>query len=298
MVDETASSEFIQSALVEAEKVAKKQKTSAAKTNGVLHKALHQVEACLEHLRTHPDEDAALALGDLLRELEALDAVAQVSADTKELHGAVAKLGKVLDRGFSMDICVALRDPPLDRATLDRIVAEHLYQEGAFEVADAFVQEARVPGAAALKGPYVSMYAVVAELRKKNLAPAMAWADEHKAALRSPSGAPSKLVVSLHRLAFLQTLQQQGQLAAVAYARQHFKELYATHPSEVKRLMGMLCYAKRAASIKRLRPYEDLFGEAQWEGLVVDFKRQCCAMLGQVSGGMECCLHAWAGGNL
>jgi hypothetical protein len=45
---------------------------------------------------------------------------------------------------------------------------------------------------------------------------------EHDAALRGPAGEPGPFEFSLHRLAFLTALKEQGQAAALQYARQHF----------------------------------------------------------------------------
>jgi len=293
MVEDTLVPEVIRVALTDAEKVVKKQKTCAAKTSGTLYKLIHCLEACIDRIKNDPDAGLTPALAELVKEIEVLDPVSSISSDTKALHGAVAKLGKAVDNGFSMDVCGALKEPHLDRVLVDRVIAEHFYQEGAFEIGDAFVAEAGVKAGNALKAPYMSMYAILSDLHQHNLGSAIQWAESNVAFLRGPSGRPCALEFSLHRLAFLQLVQQEGQLPALRYARQHFPQFQATpHLRDVMRLMGSLCYARRMPTssteamgvpLEAIKPaaYRDLFGQSLWEGLIRDFKRQCCALLGQ-----------------
>jgi hypothetical protein len=46
------------------------------------------------------------------------------------------------------------------------VIAEHLYREGRFQLADQFVQEAALPGAEQLKAPYIALHTVLQEVRE------------------------------------------------------------------------------------------------------------------------------------
>ena len=48
------------------------------------------------------------------------------------------------------------------------------------------------------------------QIQRHNLAPALDWVREHQAALAGPGGAPSAFEFSIHRLAFLSLLREQG----------------------------------------------------------------------------------------
>jgi hypothetical protein len=328
----------LEAALKEADRVIKRQKTCAAKTSGALYKIIHSLEQSIQQLSEDDTLDTAAAVDALAKTLDALDAVSAINADTKELHGAVGKLGKIVDKDFATDICASLRQIPMDKTILDKIVAEHLYHEGAFEVADALVLEAGIEDGDALKAPFASMHAVLELIQKKNLAPAFEWAENHREALRKTntktkgSGgggrstnftvpfvidktytipmqvvlhpetkmmeeeaeeAPSAFEFSLHRLAFLQILERDGQQPALVYARQHFPAFKSTHIAEIQRLMGLLCFSKRLKAraaaqdtkaevlSQNNQPYADLFNDTLWEELAVDFRRHSCSLIGQ-----------------
>ena len=68
----------------------------------------------------------------------------QVSTQQKDLQGALVKLGKGIEKTDGVDLEGALRDSQFDQDTLNTVVAQHLLREGNFELASAFVQEARI----------------------------------------------------------------------------------------------------------------------------------------------------------
>jgi hypothetical protein len=59
------------------------------------------------------------------------------------------------------------------------------------------------------------------QIKQHNLAPALQWAEEHRAKL-SADGSPSSFEFRLHALSFLTLLTGGGTAAALAYAQQHF----------------------------------------------------------------------------
>ncbi|EFN56715.1 hypothetical protein CHLNCDRAFT_144112 [Chlorella variabilis] len=244
----------VEAALREADKAAKKQKVCAASSAQAINKMLQAVGKARQQLLAAPAAPPQAVLQELHAELAAADVARAMTADTKDLHGAVSKLGKV--------------------------IAEHLFHEGLFEIGQVFVEEAGVEEGEALKRPYASMHTVLQEVQRHNLAPALEWVREHEAALRGPGGEPCAFEFSIHRLAFLSLLKEQGQAAAMAYARQHFARFQATQMAAIQKLMGALCFSRRAAA-GRPSPYADLLAEDLWGNLARDFVRQCCVLLGQ-----------------
>lgn len=47
-----------------------------------------------------------------------------------------------------------------------QVIAEHLYREGRFQLGDAFVHEAALPGGSGLKAPYVALHTVLQQVRR------------------------------------------------------------------------------------------------------------------------------------
>ncbi|KAL4447903.1 hypothetical protein ABPG75_005122 [Micractinium tetrahymenae] len=271
----------VEAALNEADKAAKKQKVCAAASADAVNRLLQALQRARARLLADPGASPQAVLAELQAELAGAELAAGMTGATKELHGAVSKLGKIVDRAFSQDISKAYRaDRPLDQRALNQVIAEHLFHEGLFEIGQLFVEEAGVEDGEALRRPYASMHTVLSEIQRHNLAPALEWVREHEAALAGPGGAPSAFEFSIHRLAFLALLKEQGEGAAMAYARQHFGRFQATQMPAIQRLMGALCFAKRAAA-GRPSPYADLLAEDLWGNLAREFVRQCCLLLGQ-----------------
>lgn len=272
----------VEAALKEVDKASKKQKVCTATTADAINKMLQALQKARLRLLDDAAANTQQVLAELHAELAAADVARAMTADTKELHGAVSKLGKIVDRAFNgQDISKAYKsDRPLSQQALNQVIAEHLFHEGLFEVGRLFVGEAGVQHGEELQRPYASMHTVLQEIQRHNLAPALAWVREHEAAVAGPGGAPSAFEFSIHRLAFLSLLREQGQQAAMAYARQHFGRFQGTQMRAIQKLMGALCFSRRAAMGKS-NPYADLLVEDLWGNLARDFVRQCCVLLGQ-----------------
>jgi hypothetical protein len=46
-----------------------------------------------------------------------------------------------------------------------QVIAEHLYREGRFQLADKFVAEAAIPDAQSIKGPYTALHSILEQVR-------------------------------------------------------------------------------------------------------------------------------------
>ncbi|EIE20259.1 hypothetical protein COCSUDRAFT_37929 [Coccomyxa subellipsoidea C-169] len=271
-----STAENIAAALKDAERVCKKQKLCACKTAQCIDKLAEALRAA----EFDSPDDALCPDGlheRLLNPAEKL--LKDLTESTKDLHSAVNKLGKAVDKTFVQDICAAIRPVDFDQPTLNKVIAEHFYQQGNFRVGDAFVREAGIGNGDALKKPYIAMHSVLKEVLGHNLQPALHWTEEHKEDLRASNGsaAVSSFEFRLHRLQFLHRLQTAGPSQALAYARAHFASFQETEMGEIQRLMGCLCFVRRPGS----SPYSDLMAPAQWNDAAREFARQCCGLLGQ-----------------
>eukprot|EP00879_Flechtneria_rotunda_P020971 GHRR01022082.1.p1 GENE.GHRR01022082.1~~GHRR01022082.1.p1 ORF type:complete len:278 (+),score=107.40 GHRR01022082.1:190-1023(+) len=258
----------IQAALDEAGKVVKKQKLCTAKVGDSLDKLIELVQSCWAKLSA----GSANAIRELQAQAEKQGLMKDMNSSTKELHSSINKLSKALDKAFDnqQDVCKALREASFDQQTLNKVIAEHLYREGRFELADEFVQEAALPGADELKAPYVALHTVLQQIRHHNLAPALEWAQQHRAKLSPNADSPSSFEFNLHSLSFLNLLTAAGQTAALQYAQQHFAPFKARHMREIQRLMGCLLYADRDPEDT---PYADLLSPTRWDEVAKEFSR-------------------------
>lgn len=268
-----SSPDYLEAALAEVDRVAKRQKTCAAKTSGVLYKLIHILEKTLDKLSESCNHgvDVELELNALRDNLMALEPVATLSSNTKELHGAVARLGKIIDKEFSVDINGALPDISMDLAALDTAVSEHLYREGLFEIGDVFAQEAHLDEdeVQSFKSQYELLYNLMKDLEERKLDSALTWVQSHRNGVRNRSHVGSSLQdleFSVHSLIFLQVLERgNSKKEALQYARQNFPAFVDTHLMEVQELMGLLCSTvKRGNKLEYKSYYARFFHDVYW----------------------------------
>ncbi|EFJ41873.1 hypothetical protein VOLCADRAFT_67775 [Volvox carteri f. nagariensis] len=274
----------LQAALDEANKCIKRQKLCASKSDAVLDKIIGMVTAAQKELENFAEgSDPEATITSLHKGIEEAGLFKEMNSSTKDLHTSVAKLGKALERALDMDadICRALRPCPAlkdDPGLLARVVAEHFYREGRFELGDTLASEAGLMDAEELRAPYAAMHTVLEQIRVHNLDPALQWAVEHRSHL-SPDGGPSAFEFRLHRLKFVQVLQSQGRTAALAYAKRHFGPHASRHLQDIQRLMAAAGPAAAAAS----HPYADLMSPSCWDAAAREFAKQACSLMGQAS---------------
>jgi hypothetical protein len=100
--------EAIESALKEAEKVAKRQRACASKASDCLDKLILEVTEARKQLSA-PGAGVSDVLKDLNDRLSRADPAKDIVEVTKELHGAVNKLGKVnVDPIWPLKVCCSL----------------------------------------------------------------------------------------------------------------------------------------------------------------------------------------------
>lgn len=259
------------------DRVSKKQKLCYSKTQDVIDRTLHEVEAAAERLNGIVDcipEARKGVLTDLQLKLTEIGPSSELGASQKELNATVSKFGKLLDKAFNPDIARAYREVEFDGRLVNQIIGQHFYRRGLFELGDCFVDESQEPNAAALKAPLYEMYQNLEHLRAKNLEPALNWARKNRQTLEAKG---SSLEFQLHQLQFAHVLRIKGRSEALKYAKVSFTAFAAQHMSEMQRLMACLLWANRLES----SPYKDLLSPSHWDVVALQFSRECCNLLGQ-----------------
>eukprot|EP01112_Ceratiomyxa_fruticulosa_P022953 TRINITY_DN8579_c0_g3_i1.p1 TRINITY_DN8579_c0_g3~~TRINITY_DN8579_c0_g3_i1.p1 ORF type:complete len:459 (+),score=99.44 TRINITY_DN8579_c0_g3_i1:244-1620(+) len=265
------------------ERVAKKQKVTFGKTLKSIDSLILEVCKCKEKLSVdsmetdEEQDDVKKALAQLKETLSANKTI----EDHKELHAPISKLGKVIERSFRCDLEKSLRpNIKFDNRIIDQVIAQHLYRQGRFSVADTFaIGDAKMDPEMArmMKTPFVQMHTILEAMVKKDLEPAIKWARSFRSQLEKMG---SSLEFKLHRLQFVQLLASGQQGEALQYARKHFSEFSHTHMSEIQKLMGSFVYTSRLTS----SPYSNIFHPTHLPSLWADvehtFQKDSCSMIG------------------
>lgn len=209
------------------------------------------------------------------------DVVTQISAEHRELHGTVSKVGKAIDRNFVSEFATVanetLYDEPHKRHVLNQAIVEHFLRQGQLEIADELIREADLDVSSECKNPFTELNHILDSLRSRNLGPALEWAARNRDALLA---ADSNLEFKLHRLQFIENMIAGGirkQIELVSYARQNLQPLAQRHEKEVQSLMGSLLYLRQGLE---KTAYAYFLDPENWTEICDVFTRDACSLLG------------------
>ncbi|KAF8326027.1 CTLH/CRA C-terminal to lish motif domain-containing protein [Cantharellus anzutake] len=195
----------------------------------------------------------------------------------KEVYNSLGRIGKSLDKRFPEALPkypVLFNTPEATRA-LNRVVALHFIRNGAFDVAETFIQEANVDTKPNTMDQFIEMHRIVDALRSDDLQPALDWCASHRPFLQKRT---SSLEFNLHRSRYIHLLLNSGDAGpALSYARRYFPALYNDHSTKISRLLNAIVFlpAERLAS----SPYSELLDPSVHEDLETQFSLEYCALL-------------------
>ncbi|GFH15189.1 lisH domain-containing protein, partial [Haematococcus lacustris] len=153
--------EALQLGLYEADNARKRQKMTAEGVDACLERLLMAATQAKLQLSSGKTSPRAVISG-VKTQMSTI--MAQANTQTKELHSAVSKLSKCVDKlvdGSGSDLGKVLRDVEMDPSTLDQVLVEHLYREGQFEVGDVLAHEAGLRGDRELRQPFREMHSIL-----------------------------------------------------------------------------------------------------------------------------------------
>ncbi|KAF6176393.1 hypothetical protein GIB67_010841 [Kingdonia uniflora] len=259
------------------DRVTKKQKVSSSKAQELIDQFGREIEQALAKLQSVNDHTCPVDPKSILTELNSklgeISPLNQLEGSQKELNVGLSKYVKLLDKLFNPDISKAYRNVDFDVHTVNQIVACHFYREGQFDLGDCFVNEAREPEAI-LRSPFLEMYRILEAMKSRNLEPALTWAAIQRDRLMQNG---STLELKLHRLQFVEILQNGNRGAALKYARTYLAPFASLHMAEIQKLMACLLWVGRL----HCSPYAELLSTTHWENLAEEFTQQFCSLLGQ-----------------
>lgn len=260
------------------DRVTKKQKLSSSKSQEVIEQIGQEIQQVLSRLQSGQDSasssDHKLILNELKAKLKEIAPLSQLESTQKELNVALSKYPKLLEKSFNPDISKAYRNIDFDTHTVNHIIASHFYREGRFDLGDCFVNESNEQEAASNKSPFLEMFQVLEAMKSRDLGPALNWAARNHDQLNQNG---SDIELKLHRLQFVEILQNRGRDEALKYARAFFAPFASKHMAEIQKLMACLLWAGRLDS----SPYAELLSSIEWDKLSEELARQFCNLMGQ-----------------
>lgn len=206
---------------------------------------------------------------------------------------------------------------------INRAIAMHLLREGQFSVASTFLQEEQnlreqnhtsvlshskrsridedgdddmkrdddgdedMQGLHSedLQDKFSEMYRILAQLKERNLVPAIEWARINNPKLETRG---SNLEFELSKLQFVWLFKgpsvnglpddvNNGRMGALAYARQHFGRFQSRHIKDIQQLSCAMVYAPNLEE----SPYRQIFEiDSAFEDVATSFTREFCSLLG------------------
>ncbi|KID96862.1 Ran binding protein-like, CRA domain protein, partial [Metarhizium majus ARSEF 297] len=247
-----------------------------------------------------------------------------ITEDLKDVTKAQRSFGKALDRALPHRELPMETDAMADHPELiNRAIAMHLLREGQFSVASTFLQEEQnlreqnhtsvlshskrsridedgdddmkrdddgdedMQGLHSedLQDKFSEMYRILAQLKERNLVPAIEWARINNPKLETRG---SNLEFELSKLQFVWLFKgpsvnglpddvNNGRMGALAYARQHFGRFQSRHIKDIQQLSCAMVYAPNLEE----SPYRQIFEiDSAFEDVATSFTREFCSLLG------------------
>ncbi|KJK91313.1 hypothetical protein H633G_04863 [Metarhizium anisopliae BRIP 53284] len=247
-----------------------------------------------------------------------------ITEDLKDVTKAQRSFGKALDRALPHRELPMETDAMADHPELiNRAIAMHLLREGQFSVASTFLQEEQnlreqnhtsvlshskrsridedgdddmkrdddgdedMQGLHSedLQDKFSEMYRILAQLKERNLVPAIEWARINNPKLETRG---SNLEFELSKLQFVWLFKgpsvnglpddvNNGRMGALAYARRHFGRFQSRHIKDIQQLSCAMVYAPNLEE----SPYRQIFEiDSAFEDVATSFTREFCSLLG------------------
>lgn len=262
------------------DRVANKQKLSYSKTHEIVQMLSQEIEKALSLIQNSPPDNTLLdhrsILADVKKMFVEIAPVPQLEAAEKELHVALTKYPKVLEKQLNPDISKAYRNNvEFDTHIVNQIIANFFYRQGMFDIGDCFVAETG-ESECSTRQSFMEMYRILEAMKSRDLEPALNWAVSNSDKLKQ---ARSDLELKLHSLHFLEIAQGKNSQEAINYARKHIAIFADSSLPEIQKLVCSLLWNNNLQK----SPYSEFLSPALWNNAVKELTRQYCNLLGESS---------------
>ncbi|KAL7157027.1 hypothetical protein ABFS83_02G049800 [Erythranthe nasuta] len=261
------------------ERVAKKQKVSSSKSHEWMEQVGREIEQALASIIQWDDNVSSISIDQKITELkaklQAIDSQSNLDRPQRELNIDFAKYQKLLEKVLHPDLSKTYKNADFDPHIINQIITHHFYREGLFDVADCLVKEATETEAISLRVQFQEIHQIIDALKsKRNLGPALDWASANRERLKDSS---SDIELKLHKLQFVDILQNRNRAEALKYIKTHLAPFASSHMKEIQKLTGsLLWFGKLDKS-----PYADMVDPIHWENLSEELMKTYCNLSGQ-----------------
>lgn len=260
------------------ERVTKRQKLSSSNSQEMIIEVGHEIEQALARIQSSSDSAVAVdqktVLTELKAKLQVVGSHSRLEGPQRELNSNLSKYQKTLEKALHPDISKTCVNIDFDRHVLNQIIICHFYFEGLYDIVDCLVKEAGEPEAISLRLQYQEIQQILEALKSRNLEPASNWISANRERLNESN---SDLELKLHKLHFVDLLQNKGRTEALKYARTHLSPLAPRHMNEIQKLMCSILWAGKLDK----SPYADMADPIHWEKFAEEMMRTFCNFTGQ-----------------
>ncbi|KAK6344878.1 hypothetical protein TWF718_006830 [Orbilia javanica] len=242
-----------------------------------LSKSIKDIDRCLEMLmaaRSTIEKDPSATTSTLQNLEPELKAGFQAANDNlKGLYTGMGKYGKTLDKKFKRNdnentFGALTNQQPL----INRAIQMHLLREGNFEIADTFAKEAGIVESvpSVLEVEFRELFSIQESLRRKELQPAIEWAQKRSAQLEARA---SNLEFQLHSLqfqVFLYSGGPDGPAKALEYSKNFLVNFQNKYFQEIAQLAGYLLWREKL---------QTSLDDSSWRDIIDLFTTEFCALL-------------------
>ncbi|XP_002741553.1 E3 ubiquitin-protein ligase RMND5A-like [Saccoglossus kowalevskii] len=209
----------------EVDKVFAKFHQIGAHSQRTLGDLIHHVEEIRNELKeVSADSETSAAQSLILTRClqKVKDSVTCIGTNHKDLHSSVSKVGKAIDRNFMPDINALGQESKFETPEkihlINEVVCEHFFRKGMLDIAEQLIHDAGLQVDGTNKEPFIEINKILEALKRRNLLPALQWAQLHRQQLQSQN---SSLEFKLHRLQFIELLRSNtaNQQEILLYAR-------------------------------------------------------------------------------
>ncbi|KAK7572095.1 hypothetical protein V9T40_014567 [Parthenolecanium corni] len=264
--------------------------------NQVLQHISGQVDNLKQEFESIPSEnELTLQQVTLLKQTlnQVVETLKRLTGDHRDLHSSVSKVGKAIDRHFTVDFAACSREDVFNGSDnerlLNQVICQHFYQQGMLDIAEHLAEEAGLTLEEEKTEPFSDINKILESLKKRDVTIALEWAEEHKVFLARHK---SSLIFKLHQLRFIQLIEKgiTHQAEAMQYARTFLTQYVDSYEKEIQNLMGTFLYLPQGLSGS---PYAHYLTPTLWAEINEIFMHDACRFLGlSIDSPLSICINA------
>lgn len=260
----------------EFDRVTKKQKLYHSVSQDVIDLVCDGIQDTLSRIQLDNNgvESESSVLVELRRKLDALFPIIQLKRSQKETKLSLTKLVKVLENLYHPDISLACRSIGFDIHLVNKILIQHCYREGLFDVGDCLVKEAGEEEETDVRSQSFEIKQIIESMKLRNIEPAMRWIFANRDKLKQKG---SKLEFKLITLKYSDMLREGNRDATMKYARTHFPQYSSLHLQEIQKLVTCQLWIGELDK----SPYAEMVSPSCWDKITKELINEYYHLLNQ-----------------